>query len=129
MINNERIKKAEKDFQEYIGSGQVVTKHKEIAQYVHFFLKNAETSVLTAQTLLEISESTEKKSSIGVDEKFESFLWVTVSSYYSMFYAALALFARHGIKVGDQSKHKVVADTLISQFIANRRLAKLLYPY
>ena len=80
--------------------------------------------------LLEVSESTGKKEALGVGNEFESFLWVVVCSYYSMFYASLALLAKHNIKVeGEMSKHKAVADTLISQFIANKRLAKMLEGY
>jgi len=129
MLDKERIKKAELNYQEYLRSSQVTPKHKAIAKYVTFFLKNAETSILTAKTLLEVSESTNKKNALGVGTDFESFLWVVVSSYYSMFYASLGLLAHHNIKVGDQSKHKVVADILVAQFIANKRLAKLLEGY
>ncbi len=49
--------------------------------------------------------------------------------YYSMFYAALALLAKHQFKVGDKLAHKVVADTLIAQFLTNKRLAKLIESY
>jgi uncharacterized protein (UPF0332 family) len=130
MLDKDRIKKAELNYQEYLRSDKVIPKHKEIEKYMKFFLNNAETSILTAKTLLEVSESTGKKDALGVDKEFESFLWVVVSSYYSMFYASLALLAKHNIKVeGEMSKHKAVADTLISQFIANKRLAKLLEGY
>ncbi|HLC19875.1 MAG TPA: hypothetical protein VJK72_03075 [Candidatus Nanoarchaeia archaeon] len=129
MLDKDRIRKAELGYQDYLGSNQVIVKHKEIGKYVKFFLTNAETSLLTAKTLLDISENSDKKEALAIDRHFESFLWVVVSSYYSMFYASLALLAQHNIKVGEQSKHKVVADTLIAQFIANKRLAKLLEGY
>jgi len=129
MIDQHRIKEAEANVKNYIDDNWITLKHNDIFNHAHFFLKNSETSLLTAQTLLELSENNVKKEAIHIVQDFESFLWVVVSSYYSMFYASLALFARHHIKVGDKSVHKVVADLLITQFMVNNRLAKLLQSY
>ncbi len=130
MLDAKRIAEGERNFRRYIEDGWLFQKQADIANYIHFFLKNAETSLLTAQTLFDLSTANkEKKELVGVQENFESFLWVVVASYYSMFYAALALLAKHQFKVGDKLAHKVVADTLIAQFLTNKRLAKLIESY
>ena len=129
MIDQKRILEAEKNVQQYIQEERLFIKRKDIAHYVPFFLKNAETSLLTAKALLELSTENQKKQTFGLEETFETYLWVIVPSYYSMFYAALALFAKNEMKVGDQFAHKVVADTLIVNFLKNQKLAKLLEMY
>lgn len=130
MLDAKRIAEGERNFRRYIEEGWLFQRRADIANNANFFLKNAETSLLTAQTLFGLSTANkEKKELAGVQDTFESFLWVVVSSYYSMFYAALALLAKHQIKVGDKLAHKVVADTLIAQFLANKRLAKLIEHY
>ncbi len=129
MLNQKRIQEAEHNFPRYVQEEWIFIKRADITQHVHFFLKNAETSLLTANTLLELSMQKEKRRAIGLKEDFESFLWVVVSSYYAMFYAALCLLAMHQIKIGEKSVHKVVADTLIAQFLKNKRLAKLIDSY
>ena len=129
MLDKKRIEEAEKNFRRYIEEEWLFTKREDIAHYVHFFLKNTETSLMTAQALYDLSINEEKSKLAGLGEKFESYLWVVVASYYSMFYAALALLAKHNIKTGDKLVHKVVADTLIAQFLTNQRLAKLIESY
>ncbi|MGE0792784.1 MAG: HEPN domain-containing protein [Candidatus Woesearchaeota archaeon] len=42
-----------------------------------------------------------------------SYLWVVVSSYYSMFYIANAYIYKKGYKIQHKLVHKVVSDTLI----------------
>jgi len=64
---------------------------------------------------------------VGMD--FESYLWVIVSSYYAMFYAATAILAKQGIRATGQIVHKVTADALIHFFGSNEKLAKLLEQY
>lgn len=56
-------------------------------------------------------------------------MWIIVTWYYSMFYAALALLASRGIWAGRQLVHKVVADALIHFFISNKRFARMLEDY
>ena len=128
MLEQKRIAEAEQNYRRYLAEEHLFTNHKTIAQYTQFFLKNAETSLLTAKTLFELSTVKEKQNALGLNN-FESYLWVVVSSYYSMFYAALALLAKHNMKVGDYHAHKVVADTLIAQFLKNKKLAKLIESY
>lgn len=129
MIDRERIMEAEKNVARYIEDGWLFVKRKDIAQYLEFFLKNAETSLLTAKTLFELSSDNQKKQVFNLEEKFETFLWVVVSAYYSMFYTALALLAKNEIKIGDKLVHRVVSDVLIANFLKNQKLAKLLENY
>ncbi|HLC84735.1 MAG TPA: hypothetical protein VJH22_03000 [Candidatus Nanoarchaeia archaeon] len=129
MIDQQRIEQAEKNVADYIQQGWLFTKRKDIAQYTSFFLKNAETSLLTAKALMELSTDSKKKQSFALQDDFETYLWVVVSSYYSMFYSALALLADNQFKIGDKLVHKVVSDTLIAHFLKNQKLAKLLDAY
>jgi len=129
MIDTDRIKEAEKNVQQYIQDGLLFVNKKEISKHIHFFMKNAETSILTTKTLYEISTDNNKKQALALQDHFETYLWVIVSAYYSMFYAALALLAKNEIKTGDKIAHKVVADTLITKFLQNKKLAKLLDNY
>lgn len=92
-------------------------------------MDNATTSILTAKTLYELSTDLSKKSALALQPEFETYLWVIVSSYYTMFYSALALLAKNELKTGDKLVHKVVADTLITNFLKNKKLAKLLENY
>ena len=79
--------------------------------------------------LQEISDQQTLKSTLKVGSDFESYLWVIVSSYYSMFYAATALLASQGIRATGQIVHKVTGDALIHFFVSNEKLAKLLEQY
>ncbi|MBI4146057.1 hypothetical protein HY489_01835 [Candidatus Woesearchaeota archaeon] len=129
MIDQKRISEAEKNVPKYVQDGWLFIKRKDIAQYLQFFLKNAETSLQTSKALLELSMDNQKKQVFALQDNFETYLWVVVSAYYSMFYAALALLAKNEIKVGDKLVHKVVADALIANFLKNQKLAKLLETY
>ena len=53
-----------------------------------------------------------------------AFLWVVVTSYYSMFYTANAALAKIGLKVGEKIAHKITQDCLLAYFIKNNRIAK-----
>jgi uncharacterized protein (UPF0332 family) len=64
-----------------------------------------------------------------VGKDFESYLWVIVTSYYAMFYAATALLASQGTRATGQIVHKVTGDALIHFFVPNNKLAKLLEEY
>src|SRR3989344_1564794 len=129
MFDQKRILEAEKNIKEYIKDQWIFIKRKDMPQNIDFFLKNAETSILTAQTLFDLSSDINKKQAVNLESSFESYLWVIVSSYYSMFYSSLAILANNEIKVGEKLVHKVVADVLISEFLKNKKLAKLIDSY
>jgi len=129
MIEKRRIEEAKNNVKQYIDEGLLRTGDKDASKFVEFFLKNAESSLQTASILQEISDQQELKHTLKVSTDFESYLWVIVASYYSMFYAATALLASQGIRATGQIVHKVTSDSLIHFFGSNDRLAKLLEQY
>ena len=129
MIEKERIAEARRNVKIYVEDGLLKTGDKDAARFVEFFIANAESSLRTASILQEISDENNLKETLKVGSDFESYLWVIVSSYYSMFYAATAILAKQGIRATGQIVHKVTADALIHFFASNEKLAKLLEQY
>ncbi|HVP92534.1 MAG TPA: hypothetical protein VMS94_02195 [Acidobacteriota bacterium] len=129
MIEKERIEEARRNVKIYVEDGLLKTGDKDAARFVDFFMANAESSLRTASILQEISDENVLKETLKVGSDFESYLWVIVSSYYSMFYAATAILAKQGIRATGQIVHKVTADALIHFFASNEKLAKLLEQY
>jgi len=129
VIEKERVEEAKRNVKQYLNDGLLRTGDKDASKFIGFFMKNAESSLQTASILQEISDQQPLKSTLKVSNDFESYLWVIVSSYYSMFYAATALLASQGMRVTGQIVHKVTADALIHFFVSNEKLAKLLEQY
>jgi len=129
MIEKERLEEARRNVKIYTEDGLLKTGDKDAARFVDFFMSNADSSLRTASILQEISDDNSLKEMLKVSSDFESYLWVIVSAYYSMFYAATALLARQGIRATGQIVHKVTADALIHFFASNEKLAKLLEQY
>jgi uncharacterized protein (UPF0332 family) len=129
VIRRERIAEAERNVRQYIDDGLLRVKDKDAPKFAGFFMKNAESSLQTASILQQISDERDLKNALKTSADFESYLWVIVSSYYSMFYAATALLARHGIRAAGQIVHKVTADAMIHFFVSNEKLARLLEKY
>jgi uncharacterized protein (UPF0332 family) len=129
MIAKERIEEANRNVRQYLAEGLLRAKDDTVQKFVTFFMDNAESSLETAALLYMISDDETVKDRLKVSSEFESFLWVIVSSYYSMFYAATALLASEGVKARGEIVHKVTADALIHYFITNRKLAKMLEEY
>lgn len=128
MMEKKRIEEADRNVKQYIADGLLKTRDDEAKKLVPFFMDQAERSLRTAAIIFELSTDTIAKETMRIEKGFESYLWVIVTSYYSMFYAALALLAREGIRVGRHIVHKVVADALI-HFISSKTLAKMLEAY
>lgn len=129
MIDEQRVKEANRNVKQYIDEGLLKVKDKDAPNFVSFFMKNAESSLQTASILQEISDDETLKGTLKISKDFESYLWVIVSSYYSMFYAATALLASQEIRLTGQIVHKVTGDALIHFFVPNAKLAKLLEDY
>jgi uncharacterized protein (UPF0332 family) len=129
MIAKERIEEENRNVRQYLAEGLLRAKDDTVQKFVTFFMDNAESSLETAALLYMISDDETVKDRLKVSSEFESFLWVIVSSYYSMFYAATALLASEGVKARGEIVHKVTADALIHYFITNRKLAKMLEEY
>ena len=97
MLDDNRIKEAERNVREYLQSG-MLEKHKPDKDIEKVLLDNSKDSIEIADFLAENKRSD---------------LWIIVTSYYSMFYMANAVLLRAGFKVGDKIPHKVTADALI----------------
>jgi len=129
VIEKKRIDEAKRNVKQYINEGLLRVKDKDAQKFVSFSMRNAESSLQTASILQEISDEEILKNTLKVSNDFESYLWVIVSSYYSMFYAATALLASQGMRATGQIVHKVTADALIHFFVSNEKLARLLEQY
>jgi uncharacterized protein (UPF0332 family) len=129
MINKERLDEAKRNVKLYIDDELLKVGDKEAPRFVDFFMANAESSLRTASILQQISDENALKETLKVGMDFESYLWVIVSSYYAMFYAATAILAKQGIRATSQIVHKVTADALIHFLGSNEKLAKLLEQY
>jgi uncharacterized protein (UPF0332 family) len=129
VIEKERVDEAKRNVKQYIDEGLLRVKDKDAQKFVAFFMKNAESSLQTASILQQISDEETLKNTLKISNDFESYLWVIVSSYYSMYYAATCLLASQGMKVTGQIVHKVTGDALIHFFVSNEKLAKLLEQY
>ena len=129
MIDGARLNEAKRNVKHYVDDGVLKLSDKDAPRFVGFFISNAESSLRTASILQQISDVDHLKETLKVGVDFESYLWVIVSSYYAMFYAATALLAKQGIRATGQIVHKVTADALMHFFGSNERLAKLLEQY
>jgi uncharacterized protein (UPF0332 family) len=129
MISDERIEEADRNVREYIADGLLRVKDDSIKKFIGFFMSNADSSLQTAALLYQISEEKTMKDTLRISAEFESYLWVIVCSYYSMFYAATALLASEGMKARGEIVHKVTVDALIHFFMSNKKLAKLIRDY
>lgn len=129
MIEKSRIEEADRNVSRYIADGLLKTQNEEVKEFIGFFMSNADSSLETASLLFQVSDDAKARDQLRMRQDFESYLWVIVSSYYSMFYAATALLASQGIKAKGDVVHKVTADALIHFFISNKRLAKLMAEY
>jgi len=129
VISKERIAEAERNVKQYINDGMLRVKDKDAQKFAEFFMKNSESSLQTASILQHISDEQDLRDALKASSDFESYLWVIVTSYYSMFYAATALLASQGIRATGQIVHKVTADAMIYFFISNEKLARLLEQY
>ena len=119
------IKRARKEYEEAIKLEQI-KKSNDNKKFTRFFFERSENSLLTANLLYEISNNPEDKISLKIDESYDSYMWVIVTCYYSMFYMASALIAKKGIKVGSSDAHKNVKNAFLRLYIENSDLERRL---
>src|SRR3989338_184655 len=112
MLNEERIKEAERNVRDYVESG-MMKKSLFQEKILMILQKNAHDSIEIAEFL---------------SENKKSDLWIIVTSYYSMFYVANAVLFKIGYKIGDQTPHKITSDALIV-FVRNKLKKRLLEEY
>ncbi len=122
MLEEKRLKEAEKRVKQYLAEGIINTKRKP--EHTAFFLKNSDDSLDSAKALFEISTESEKQKLLGFTS-FNGLLWTVNASYYSMFYMTRALLENEGIKIKtDLSVHAVTFDTMVSYFYLTGKLQK-----
>lgn len=99
-MDEQRIKIAENNFKNYLREGKL-KKIREVNKIVfNTYFRNAQESLGVANKLFQDKDS---------------FLWVVVTSYYSMFYMACAYLYQLGYKPGGEIVHQVVNESLIVQ--------------
>ena len=100
MLSDKRIKEDESNVKQYLREGLLRKQKNEIAKQM--YIENSELSLETAQKLFSLENAT-----------YKPYLWIIVSSYYSMYYIANAVLLNLCYKVGDKVSHKVTSDALI----------------
>mgnify|MGYP001563259938 CR=1 FL=1 len=96
-MDEKRVKIAENNFRNYLRDELI---KKEIFQNIVYqtYLKNSAESLKVANELL---------------NNKTSYLWVVVSSYYSMFYISSAYLYKKGYKARQEIVHQVINEALI----------------
>jgi len=97
MIDQKRKKEAETNFKNYLEEG----------------LLKKETNQLAKDKYIENSELSLKLSHEIMQSSLKPYIWVIVTSYYSMFYIANAVLLHYGYKTQEKITHKVTSDALI----------------
>ncbi len=113
MLDEERIKEAEKNVRGYIEDNLIWKREVLKKEILGTYKRNYKESVDLAKKLF--------------DEGLSN-LWIVVISYYSMYYAANAALYKIGYKVGSKVSHKVTSDALIV-FVRNKLKKSLLEDY
>jgi len=113
MLDQERIKKAEKNLKRYTEDNLLFRYEKFRSEILDTYKRNYKESLDVAKKLF--------------DEGFSN-LWVIVCSYYSMYYIANAVLYKIGYKVGSKVSHRVTSDALIV-FVRNKLKKSLLKDY
>ena len=111
MIDEKRKKEAQSNFSRYLQEGLLKKEHNELA--MNKYIENADLSLKTANELMQ--------------SPLKPYLWVIVTSYYSMFYMANAVLLNYGYKTQGKIAHKVTSDALI--FLVLDKLKKELLEY
>lgn len=109
MLSDKRIKEAESNVRQYLQEGMLKKQKNETAK--HVYIENGDLSLETAQKLLSLES-----------DSYKPYLWIIVTSYYSMYYIANAVLLDLGYKVGDRISHKVTGEALI--VLARNKLKK-----
>lgn len=124
ILSDKKLNEIENRVKQFIKEEKIKSKQK--AEYVDFFLKNANDSIDSAKVLFELSIDPKKQELFGFTN-FNGLLWVVNASYYSMFYMARALLENFGIKIKtDFSIHAITFDAIIYYFYLTGKLQKKL---
>src|SRR3989338_6698456 len=115
MLDKKRIQEAESNVQQYLQEGILKKQINKTA--MEMYIENSELSLQTAQKILSLES-----------KDYQPYLWVIVTSYYSMYYISNAVLLKLGYKVGDKISHKVTVDAIIV-FVRNKLKKNLLEEY
>ncbi|MCX6742371.1 MAG: HEPN domain-containing protein [Candidatus Pacearchaeota archaeon] len=85
------------------------------------YIEKAKNNLITMQILSDIQSNKEARKLLSIPENYSSDEWVTVSSYYAMYAAALALLAKIGYK---SSAHAATISALNDFFVKKKVLDK-----
>lgn len=113
MLNDERVKEAEKNIRGYIEDNLLFKYEKFRDEVLETYKRNYKESFDIAKKLFEEDLSN---------------LWIVVCSYYSMYYIANAVLYKIGYKVGSKVSHKVTSDAIIV-FVRNKLKKSLIEDY
>jgi len=92
-----RIDLLKKKIDAYLRKEQLL-KNQEHTKLEKPFLKKARKNFAVARLMFVISEQEELKKVLALASEFETYEWVIIVSYYSMYVSALAALARLGFK-------------------------------
>ena len=83
MLDDKRIKEAENNIRNYLQDGLLQKQSNQTAKLM--YIENSGLSLETAQKLLELESKI-----------YKPYLWMIVTSYYSMYYLANAVLLEQG---------------------------------
>ncbi len=90
------------------------------------YLEKARHNLVTTRALWALSENENAKKEIGLSSDYEGYDWVVVSSYYSMYHAALSAIANIGFK---SNNHMATIYLLHYHFVLKGKLEKRYVDY
>ena len=105
-----------KQFQRAAGMRRLSANHLEKARH----------NIVTTRALWALSENEKVKKEIGLSPDYEGYDWVVVSSYYSMYHAALSAIASIGFK---SNNHMATIYLLHYYFVLKGKLEKKYVDY
>ena len=87
------------------------------------YLQRAETELVAAQVLLEISNNEElQREQFKIEKNFTFYSSVISHSYYCMFYSAKAILINDGIRTYAPEDHKKMIDAFENHFVKSGKL-------
>ena len=111
-----KIDLLEKKISGYLRKKQLL-KNEEYAKLEKPFLKKARKNFTVANLMFKISEQDEFKKKLALPKSFETYEWVIIVSYYSMYISALSALARLGLK----SKSHIATIVVLEQYYVHQQ--------
>lgn len=111
-----RIDILKKKIDAYLRKEQLL-KNQEYAKLEKPFLRKARKNFTVANLMFKISEQEELKKVLTLASEFETYDWVIIASYYSMYVSALAALARLGFK----SKSHAVTIAVLEHYYVHQQ--------